>query len=133
MKVAAAGGDSYSLPGLFVGRLVASAMAALWVMTRGGGRGRPAGGDVRRAVAAVAGRGWPVAGRAGRRCGRRGADGQRPGAGGADRPEGHGPAAGRCLNLTGPARTSWLNAATVLGWLLSSIFVLSLASLARSV
>jgi hypothetical protein len=27
----------------------------------------------------------------------------------------------------------WLNAATVLGWLLSSVFVLSLASLARSV
>jgi len=27
----------------------------------------------------------------------------------------------------------WLNAAIVLGWLLSSIFVLSLASLARSV
>jgi hypothetical protein len=27
----------------------------------------------------------------------------------------------------------WLNAATVLGWLLSSIFVLSLANLARSV
>jgi hypothetical protein len=26
----------------------------------------------------------------------------------------------------------WLNAATVIGWLLSSIFVLSLASLARS-
>ena len=27
----------------------------------------------------------------------------------------------------------WLNAATILGWLLSSIFVLSLANLARSV
>jgi hypothetical protein len=27
----------------------------------------------------------------------------------------------------------WLNAATVLGWLMSSIFVLSLAGLARSV
>jgi hypothetical protein len=27
----------------------------------------------------------------------------------------------------------WLNAATVLGWLLSSVFVLSLASLARPV
>jgi hypothetical protein len=26
----------------------------------------------------------------------------------------------------------WLNAATILGWLLSSVFVLALASLARS-
>src|ERR1035438_2155100 len=63
--------------GLLAGRLVTPAVAVPWVLTRGGGRGRPAGGGVRRAVAAVAGGGWPVAGGAGVGGGGGGADGQR--------------------------------------------------------